>query len=228
MPGVGCVFVVAGGIVALGTHVAVQQLKPGPCKCLAECHGVFDKALADGAVDGVVLERHVGGGHHRHDFFAATVDFWCFVSFGDINRMPYVCASRAFGQLPLVVVQQLEIPHVPLGWVGGPWAFDAAGDSIDTDAALVGACPAKALSLDGGTLRLGTDGSGGTVAVGLTEGVSAGDEGECLFVVHGHAFEGLAHVLGRQEGVGVAVWTLGIDINQTHLDCCKGVFEVLA
>ena len=206
----------------------MQQLKPGPCECFAESDGIFDKALADGAVDGVELEGHVGGGHHRHDFFAAAVDFWCFVPFGDVNGMPNVCAGRAFGQLPLVVVQQPEIPHVPLRWVGSPWAFDAAGDGIDTNAALVGACPAKALGLDGGTLGLGTDGSSGAVAVCLTEGVSAGDEGKCLFVVHGHAFEGLTHILGRQEGVRIAVWSLGIDINQAHLDGCEGVFEVLA
>jgi len=30
-------------------------------------------------------------------FFAAAVDFWCFVPFGDVNGMPNVCTGRAFG-----------------------------------------------------------------------------------------------------------------------------------
>ena len=45
-------------------------------------------------------------------------------------------------------------------------------------------------------------------AVGLAEGVAAGDQGDGLLVVHRHAGEGLADVAGRGERIGVAVRAL--------------------
>src|ERR1700722_11153095 len=58
---------------------------------------------------------------------------------------------------------------------------------------------------------------GGTCAVGLAEGVPAGDQRDGLFIVHRHAPEGLADVAGGGHGVRFAVRTLGIHINETHL-----------
>ena len=45
-------------------------------------------------------------------------------------------------------------------------------------------------------------------AVGLAEGVAAGDERDGLLVVHRHAREGLADVPGRGERIRLAVRAL--------------------
>ena len=54
-------------------------------------------------------------------------------------------------------------------------------------------------------------------AVGLAEGVAAGDQRDGLLVVHRHAEERLADVLGRRDRVRVAVRPFRIDVDQAHL-----------
>jgi hypothetical protein len=71
--------------------------------------------------------------------------------------------------------------------------------------------------LDRAPLGLGADEVGITGAMAFAEGVSPGDEGDGLFVVHRHPAEGLADVPGRGEWVGVGVGALRIDIDQPHL-----------
>lgn len=94
-------------------------------------------------------------------------------------------------------------------------------------AGAVGLLPAEALLLERGTLGLGADvlqRVGG--AVRLAEGVTAGDEGDGLLVVHRHAAERLADVAGGLQGVRVAVGTLGVDVDEAHLDRGERVLEV--
>ena len=59
----------------------------------------------------------------------------------------------------------------------------------------------------------------------LAKGVAADDERNRFFVVHGHAGEGFADVARRARGVGIAVGSLGIHVDETHLDGGKGVSQ---
>ena len=63
-------------------------------------------------------------------------------------------------------------------------------------------------------------------AVGFAEGVAAGDECHRLLVVHRHAGEGLANILGRRERIGVAVRAFRVDVNQPHLHGSKRIFKI--
>ncbi len=85
--------------------------------------------------------------------------------------------------------------------------------------------PAQALVLDVAGFGL-TRRASRSRAVGLAEGVATGDEGHGLFVVHGHAAERLADVVGRQLRVGVAVGTLGVDVDEAHLDRRERTLEL--
>ena len=66
----------------------------------------------------------------------------------------------------------------------------------------MGVDPADAHAVDGAALGLRTDQVGVAGAVGLAEGVTAGDERDGLLVVHGHAAERLADVDGGLGRVG--------------------------
>ena len=110
---------------------------------------------------------------------------------------------------------------------GGPGAFQAAGDGVVADAALVPAGPAQALLSDVSALRLGAHELGVSRAVRLAEGVAAGREGDGLLVVHSHSGEGLANVAGRLQGVGVAARTFRIDVDEAHLHGGEGVLQDL-
>ncbi|OPZ88494.1 MAG: hypothetical protein BWY75_01576 [bacterium ADurb.Bin425] len=55
----------------------------------------------------------------------------------------------------------------------------------------------------------------------LTKGVTAGDERHCFFVVHSHSAKGFANIMGGGKRVGVAVWSLWVDIDQAHLGGCQ-------
>ena len=63
-------------------------------------------------------------------------------------------------------------------------------------------------------------------AVGLAEGVAAGDQRDRLLVVHRHAAERLADVPGRGERVRVAVRAFRVDVDQAHLHGGERVFEL--
>ena len=54
-------------------------------------------------------------------------------------------------------------------------------------------------------------------AVGLAEGVTAGDQRDRLLVVHRHARESLADVAGRSERIRLAVRAFRVDVDQAHL-----------
>ena len=62
--------------------------------------------------------------------------------------------------------------------------------------------------------------------MGLAEAVAAGDQRDGLFVVHRHAAERLADILGRGERIGVAVRAFRIDVDQAHLHGGEGILEI--
>ena len=135
-----------------------------------------------------------------------------------IFRCPLMGASRAFRQFPIVVKQVREVAVAPRRRRRGPDHFQAAGDRVHAVSGAKAVLPAEALLLDGRALRLRSDilvriGR----AMGLAEGVSAGDEGHRLLVVHRHTHERLADVAGRAERVRVAVRPLRVDVDQAHL-----------
>ena len=144
---------------------------------------------------------------------------------GPVGR-PLPRTGRALRQLPFAVEQVLEVAVRPLDRSGRPGALETAGDRVGALAAAVAALPAEALLLEGGRLGLGADVAGRTGAVDLAERVTAGDQGDGLLVVHGHAGEGGADVLGRGQRIRLAVRALGVHVDQTHLHGGERVGEL--
>ena len=60
----------------------------------------------------------------------------------------------------------------------------------------------------------------------LAKGMATCDQGDRLLVVHRHAEECFANVLGRRDGIGLAVRTFGVDVDQPHLDGAKRVLQL--
>src|ERR1035437_8003696 len=113
-------------------------------------------------------------------------------------RFPLMRTGRALGQFPFVAEQVPEEVVAPLRWRRGPDDFQPAADRVTAFAASIGVFPAEPLLLDGGAFGLGADILARIgCAVGLAEGVSAGDERDGLLVVHRHARERFANILGR-------------------------------
>src|SRR5258708_24845849 len=79
------------------------------------------------------------------------------------------------------------------------------------------ALPAEALILKGTAFRLRADQRRIARAVGLAEAVAASNQRDGLLVVHRHAEESFADVLGRRDRVRVAVRPFRIDVDQAHL-----------
>ena len=132
-------------------------------------------------------------------------------------RLPLLRAGRALRQLPFVLEQVLEEVVAPLRRRLRPGDFRAAGDGVGAEAGAVLALPAEALILDGAAFRLRADQRRIAGAVGLAEGVAAGNQRDGLLVVHRHAEERLADVLGRRDRVRIAVRPFRIDVDQAHL-----------
>ena len=214
----------------LGAHVAVKKFEPCSSESVGEHVGVLVEVLRNLPVGWISNHGHVGGGHHGWNLDGRVFCIGRQVFFVRVLRRPLMSAGRTLGQHPRVVVleQQIEVTVVPLGGVGSPRAFDAAGDGVSAFSGAVRAGPAEALLFDAGPFGLSTNVGFLACAVCLSEGVAAGRQGDGFFVVHGHSSKGLADVLSAQQRVGVGVGALWVDVNQSHLDSGQGILEVLA
>src|SRR5262249_5000843 len=98
-----------------------------------------------------------------------------------------------------------------------PGDLRAAGDGIGADSGAEIALPAETLILDGAAFRLGPDERWIARAVRLAEGVPTGNERDGLLVVHRHAKERLADVLGCGDRSGLAIRSFRVDVDEAHL-----------
>ena len=99
-----------------------------------------------------------------------------------------------------------------------PCAFQAAGDRVGAMAGAEPVPPPESLGLDLVSLWLDTDVLGGiSSAMGLAEGVTTGNQGHRLFVIHPHAPESLAYRVRGRLWVRLPARTLGIHVDQAHL-----------
>ena len=212
-------------VAAAGAHVAVEQLEPRLGEGVLKICRVLEKALRNRRVDRVHPQREVCCEHEGGVLLGGVVSVRHHGRVDRIHGLVLRLAGGALRQLPLVVVQVLHEVVVPPGGVGGPGAFQAAGDRVAGLAAAEAASPAQALRLYAGALRLGADVGLRGGAMRLAERVPAGDERNRLLVVHRHAGERGANVLRREIGVGVAVRPLGVDVNQAHVVGAEGALE---
>src|SRR5262249_42383639 len=120
----------------------------------------------------------------------------------------------------------VKVAVVPLHRVSGPGAFEAAGNRVRAHPGFELVLPAETLLLEEGALRFWTNilrrnGS----AVGFAERMAASDQRDGLLVVHGHAAECFPNVPGGGDWIGFAVRSLGIDVDQPHLNGAERIFK---
>ena len=148
-------------------------------------------------------QREIRRQHGRRMFFRFVVRIGD--RGGAIFRFPLISAGRTLGQLPFVVEQVLEETVAPFGRRLRPGDFWAAGDGVGAKAAAKFAFPAEALIFKRGAFRLRTDQRRIARAVGFAESMAAGNQCDRLLVVHRHAEERLADILGRRDRIRLAV-----------------------
>src|ERR1700691_6454974 len=104
-------------------------------------------------------------------------------------------AGRTRRQFPLIAEQVGEEVVAPLGSRRGPNHFQSASDSVATVTFAKFILPSKALILHVGTFWFVADIlSGNTGAVRFAEGVTAGNQRDCFFVIHRHAGKSLSDI----------------------------------
>ncbi len=196
-------------------HVAVGELEPGAGKSVRELVRMLVEAPRDLLVSRVETQREVRGQHGRNMLLRLVIRVGN-RGLGAL-RFPLLRAGRALGQLPFVLEQVIEEVVAPFRRRLRPGHFRAAGDGVGAEAAAMLAPPAEALILERRAFRLGAHQRGVAGTVGLAEGVAAGDQRHGLFVVHRHAEERFADVLGRSKRIRIAVRAFRIDVDQAHL-----------
>ena len=204
--------------------ITVGQLEPSACKGVGKLIRVGQETARDFLVGRVYAHRQVGR-QHGGQLVLGRIE-----GIGDVGRSilghPLIGTSRALGQLPLVAEQVLEVVIAPDRWRGGPGDFKTAADGVGAFAAAKAAFPAKALLLHAGAFWLRAHMTCRPGAMGLAKAVTAGNQSDGLFVAHGHAGKSLTNVLGGCQGVGVATWAFGIDVDQAHLDGSQWVLQI--
>ena len=196
-------------------HVAMGQLEPRPRERIGERLRILQEALGDRPVDRIEAQRQVGGQHlgallaggvvrERHVLRRVLGD-------------PLVGAGRRLLQLPFEPEQVLEELVAPQRGRLRPGDLDARGDGVAALAAAEPVVPAQALLFQFARFRFGPHVVGGAGTMRLAEGMASGDEGDGFLVVHRHAGEGVADVLRREQGIGIAVGAFRVHVDQTHL-----------
>ena len=193
------------------------QLEPGTGEGVGELLRVLVETARDLLVGRVHAQRQVGRRHHRRMLLRRIVCVRNHMFRLAILRHPLMGTCRALGQLPFVAEQHVEVAVVPSGGMRFPGALNATGRGVHALAGAEPVDPAQALRFDRGCFGLGADQLGVSCAVGFAEGMAAGHQCHGLFVVHGHAREGFAHVTARGHRIRVAVRTFRVHVDQAHL-----------
>src|SRR5580693_10499557 len=110
-------------------------------------------------------------------------------------------ACRTLGKFPLVAEQMSEEIVTPVGWRGGPSDFQTAGNRVPRNTRAVLAAPAQSLRLKIGRPWIGANLGCIPGSVGLAEAAPAGDQGDSLLIIHGHARKSLANIARGRDWV---------------------------
>ena len=205
-------------------HVAMGELEPGAGEGVRKLVRILHEAPRDLLIFRVVPQREVRGQHGRHMLLRLIEGIRDRGS--RTFRLPLFRTGRALGQFPFVAEQVPEEVVAPLRRRRGPGDFRAAGDGVGADTRAVLALPAETLILERAAFRVRPDQRRVAGAVGLAEGVAAGNQRHRLFVVHRHAEEGFADVPRRRDRVRIAVRPFRIDVNETHLHGAERLREL--
>lgn len=193
-------------VAVAGTHVTVSKLEPGLGESIVELLGVLEVATRDLLVLRVEAKGQVGCQHARLVLLVGVVG----IGNGSVGILgnPLVSASGTLCELPLELEEVLEVIVTPLDGSACPCNLDTRGGCVRTLAGLVAVGPTETLLGEVGGFGLGADVVGRAGSVGLSDGMATSDEGNGLFVIHGHAAEGLADITGSGDGIGMAIRTL--------------------
>ena len=137
--------------------------------------------------------------------------------------MPDMRTGRAFGQFPFIAKEEIKIAIIPFCRMRCPRTFDTACNGIASLARSIAADPAKTHFFDGGAFRFGTNKTGITRTMRLTESMTTGNKGNGFFVIHCHPAKSFTHISCAGKRIWIAVWAFRIDIDQTHLHGGKRV-----
>ena len=209
------------------SHIAVRQLEPG----LGEGVGEFLRILEEAAGNLLVDRVHPQGEVRREHEWGVLLLGVVGIRHGTLCRCvlvrPLLGAGGALRELPFIAEEVFQVVVVPLHRVRGPCALQAAADGIDAFSAAEAILPAQALLFDWCALGFGADilaRIGG--AMSLAEGVSAGDEGNRLLVIHCHAKERLPDIPSRGNRIRLAIRSFRIHIDQAHLNSTERILEL--
>ncbi len=146
------------------------------------------------------------------------------------SRRPLMRASRAFSQFPVMPQKHVKIAIVPCRWRMRPCAFDAAGDGVAALAAAIAVFPAQTLFFDRCGFGFRPDKAVVARAMRFAKSMPARDQRNGFFVIHRHTGKGFANIARRCDRIGIAVWTLRVNIDQSHLHRAQriGQFAVAA
>ena len=125
-----------------------------------------------------------------------------------------------------MVEQHVEVTTVPLRRVRRPRALDAARHAVASNAALRLVDPAEPLLLEVGRFGIRPQQARIAIAVAFTDRVAAGGQGDGFLVVHCHALERYAYVMGRLQRIGLAVDAFRIHVDQAHHHSGQRVFQI--
>src|SRR6056297_2746783 len=134
-----------------------------------------------------------------------------------VSCSPLPFSAGAFLKFELVVEQVLEIKHTPLSRLLSPGSFQAAGYRIGSFTGTEAVLPPETLHFDRSFFRIVSQMFFRSRSVHFSECVSAGNECNGFFIIHGHTFKRLPYILCRFFGIRHSIRPFRVHINQSHV-----------
>ena len=138
---------------------------------------------------------------------------------GIILWFPLMSTGRTFSQFPFITKHILKIIITPLSRRRCPRTFKTTCNRMFTMTATEGIFPTHTLFFNASCGRFSTDKLtwiGSTVC--FSEGMTASNQGDCFFIIHGHTTKGFTYISRRSHWIGMTIRSFWIDINKAHLN----------
>ena len=143
-----------------------------------------------------------------------------------VDWLPLKGAGRALDEIPVVFKKNFQVGVIPFCRGRGPGPVNTAGYGIFAFATAHAAYPAETLLFDRSRLGFRADMLRAACTVTAAKCMAPGDQGNGLFVIHGHAGKSFANVFPGSENIRFTVWSFRVYVNQTHLHSSKRVFKI--
>ena len=158
-------------------------------------------------------------------FFRWIMGIFNHIFFIHIFCNPLIGSSWTFYKFIFIFKQYFKITHSPFCWIWFPCTFNSTTNCIRSLTCFITIFPTKSHFFNRSAFRGRTNKCRRSCPMTFTKGMTTSYKCYSFLIIHSHTSEGFSNIFGRSQWVRFSIRPLWIYINQSHLNCCKWIFN---